>query len=455
MITRHHLIAALVVPAAGLLPATSHAEVAGRAVFSLQESVGGEYLQRDEKDLLIQATKAKLAIEAEPHASTRFGASVIAKHYGGETAIPAGSYLPDDLFATLLGPDAAAGTPGTAEALTYQYSNTLYLQEAYGEYRASGVQLRIGRQVYLAGVGQALRPTDLFNINNPADPMWEPEGHDGLRLTADLPLGTRFDGFLELGPRLARSNWTANLAVLRSGLRAVASITRHWRSRTDWQALNTPAGLGQYTASGGMDDLARMFRWDLVATELSAAIGRRTSVRTEAGYAFVQTPAEPGSLAAAGADHLRLMLGADHRFDAGLGILLEYMYLGEARSRAADLDLNDRLALLSGEVQASARHSGFFTLSQALPGRLTAGLRGQVAAVAPANAVVNPFVTWQPNPWVTADLFGLIPLGSTRGAFGNVGPGIYLWIKFELAVDPALARSSSQQNPGEPQGELR
>ena len=30
--------------------------------------------------------------------------------------------------------------------------------------------------------------------------MWEPEGHDGLRLTAELPLGTRFDGFLELGP---------------------------------------------------------------------------------------------------------------------------------------------------------------------------------------------------------------------------------------------------------------
>ena len=136
-----------------------------------------------------------------------------------------------------------------------------------------------------------------------------------------------------------------------------------------------------------MDDLARTFRWDLVATELSAAIGRRTSVRTEAGYAFVQTPAEPGSLAAAGADHLRLMLGADHSFDAGLGILLEYMYLGQARSRAADLDLNDRLALLSGEVQASARHSGFFTLSQALPGRLTAGLRGQVAASRP------------PTPW--------------------------------------------------------
>jgi hypothetical protein len=404
-----------------------------RAALSFQSSLGGEYLNRGGQDLLLHAAKAKLGLEAEPHPTARLAVTVLVKHYSGDTTFPAASYLPDDAFAALLPPDGASGRPGMADVIAYPYASALTLQQAYGEYGTARLSLRIGRQLHLSGVGQGFRPTDLFNLSNPADPMWEPDGHDGIRLAVGLPSGARLEGFVEMGPRLSRSNFMVRAAAARGPWRAAGSYTRRWQTQTDWQRLNTPAGLAAYAARG-FAELRRSFRWDQVAAEAEGALGG-SGVRAEAGFVFIRPPSEPGSLVRAGGDHLRLLLGADRTIDAGPGpltALVEYTYLGQGRSRARDLDLNDRLMLLAGEVQGNARHTAYFSLSQGLGPRFAAGLRGQVAAIAPANALLYPFVTWQPLEAVAADLFAVLPLGSRRGAYGNLGPGVYLWLRFEL-----------------------
>ena len=452
---RHLFLLGLLPQAAALVPAARAGEVAGpasavvpaapgpstsrgalppwRAALSFQDSLGGEYLNRDGQDLLLHAAKAKLALEAEPHPTARLGMTVLVKHYSGETTFPAASYLPDDVFAALVPPDEAAGRPGMAEVIAYPYANALYLQQAYGEFGTAHFSLRIGRQLHLVGVGKGFRPTDLFNVTNPADPMWEPEGHDGIHLSAGLPLGGRLNGFAELGPRLSQSNFMVRASSADRRWRAAASFTRHWRPQTDWQALNTPAGLAAYAARGP-GDFRRWFRWDQVAGELEGAFAG-LGLRAEGGFVFIRPPASVGTLAHAGGDHLRLLVGADHTMDSGPGpltALLEYTYLGQGRTRARDLDLNDWLMLLAGEVQGTARHTGYFSLSQGLPRRFAAGVRGQVATIEPANALIYPFVTWQPLDAVAADLFAVLPLGQRRGAFGNIGPGVYLWLRFEL-----------------------
>jgi hypothetical protein len=353
------------------------------------------------------------------------GATLLAKHYGGETTIAGSNYLPQDAFRTL--------TAGMEELTAYHYASSLALQEAYGEYAAAGWRLRVGRQLHQVGVGKALRPTDLFNTSNPADPMWEPEGQDGIHLELPLLPRTRLEGFVQAGPRLAHSGGSARLSVTGPGSwRAAATFTRRWQSRIDWRALNTPAGVGA-EATSGLEPFTRQFRWDLLAGELSGAVGG-VNLRAEGGYAFVSAPAVTGTLGQAGRDHLRLMLGADHRFAFGLEALVEYMYLGQGRARASALDLNDRLALLNGEVQAIAAHGGYLSLAQDLPAGWNAGVRGQVAAITPANAALYPFVAWQPRQGISADLFGVLPLGSSRGAHGNLGPGLYLWLSFQLSV---------------------
>lgn len=413
---------AIIAPA---LPAA--AAPALRGGVSLQNGLASEYRETDQRALVLDSAKAKGELEAEPFAGLRLGVAVLAKEYRGTTTILADGYLPDDARAGLVAGDPDAGRPGTADLLRFQLVREVRVHQAYADAGGERLRLKVGRQVFLAGDGQIFRPTDLFNYSRPGDPMWEPEGHDGARLTAKLASLTA-DGFVERG---AHPNGTARISAARAGWRGGVAYTRHWQARTDWQALNTVDGLTALGAGSGT--FARDFRWDLVAAELSGAVAQ-INLRAEAGYAFIHAPAGAGTLTRAGQDHLRLALGLDRTFASGLNLLAEYLYLGQGRLRARELDLNDRLALLTGEVLSASRHSLFFSVGQELGTHFTVGVRGAVAAMDAVNVVLFPVAGAHLSDHAVVELSATLPLGARRGVNGNSGPGALLWLKLETGA---------------------
>jgi len=399
---------------------------------TFQNSFGTERLERYRRNMVIDAAKAKLALRVEPAAFVRFGISALVKDYYGTTTIPADSYLPDDARAALVDADPAAGRPGTADLLAFPLSRQQQLHEAYAALNNERVRLTVGRQLFLTGTGQAFRPTDLFNFTHPGDPMWEPEGHDGVHVALGLSASTRLEGFVERQPSLGRANWigraSASVGIWRGGL----SFTHHAQPRTDWEAINSVDGLAA-VAAGNATAFVRDFRWDLAAAEVVGALAG-VNLRAEAGYAFVHAPAEVGTLARAADSHLRLLLGADHAFAAGFSLLLEYMYLGQGRVRSADLDLNDRLGQFTGELVSASRHTIFFAAGQELGSRFGLGLRGMAMVMDPVNVVFMPYLSWRMSAHATLDLNGTLPTGSPRGVIGDAGPGALVWLKLETGL---------------------
>jgi hypothetical protein len=404
-----------------------------QAGLTFQDALGAEYLKAQQGDLVTHASKAKLTLVAQPAPAVLMAVTLLGKHYSGATTIPTDGYLPDETRAALVGPNAADGAPGTAELVTYHLVDSLGLHEAYGEARSEHLRLRAGRQLFGVGAGKAFRPTDLFNFTYPGDPMWEPIGHDGLALAAALPASVDLEGFVELGPRMQNSNWVLRAAAAHGSWRLGFSFTRHWAARTDWQAVNTPLALATL-ANGHLERFVRTFRWDQPAADVTGSVAG-VNLRAEAGYAFLHAPAQEGTLSRAGENHLRLLVGADHAFARGASALIEYMYLGQGRNRGDELDLNDRLGLLAGEVLSVSQHLIFFATAQDVGSRLAIGLRGTAIPMDPVNVMLFPFVNLRLAESAALELYGTVPAGPERGVIGKTGPSIFLWLRFVATVN--------------------
>jgi hypothetical protein len=403
-----------------------------RAALSLEESFAGEQLRDDERGVVTSAAKSKLELQARPIEAIRVELAVVGRRYDGATTLPAARYLPAPTRSLLINRDAAAGTPGTADLLTFELADAAYLHQAFAELASPHLRLRVGRQTYRVGAGAAYRPTDLLNFASPADPMWEPEGRDAVLIGATVG-SFHMEAFAQRAPQ---ASWVGRAWISSSGWRLGASFTHHTQPRTDWQAVNSAAALTS-VAAGGMGGFVRDFRWNLAAAEVEGAAGG-VNLRGEVGYAFVGPVSESGTLERAGRDHLRLLAGADHTFRGGLTALVEYMYLGQGRVRAADLDFNDRLALLAGEVLTASRHSAFISVEKPVAGRLALGLRGSISLMDPVNAMLFPFVGWTHADWGQLSLQGALPTGRRHGLIGNAGPSLTLWLKLQMQTSQRL-----------------
>ena len=403
-----------------------------RAALSLEESFAGEQLRGDQRGVVTSAAKSKLELQAKPIEVLRVELAVVGRRYDGASTLPAARYLPASTRSLLIEGDAAAGTPGTADLLTFELADAAYVHQAFAELTSPHLRLRVGRQTYRVGAGAAYRPTDLLNSASPADPMWEPEGRDAVLIGATVrPF--QVEAFAQRSPH---ASWLVRAWMSSSGWRVGASFTHYTQSRTDWQAVNSAAALTS-VAAGGMGGFVRDFRWNLAAAEVEGVAGG-VNLRGEVGYALVRPASDSGTLERAGRDHLRLLAGADHTFRWGLTALAEYMYLGQGRARAADLDFNDRLALLAGEVLTASRHSAFISVEQQLPGRVALGLRGSLSVMDPVNAVLFPFVGWTIADWGQLNLQGALPTGPRQGLIGNAGPSITLWLKLQAQTSQRL-----------------
>jgi hypothetical protein len=115
-------------------------------------------------------------------------------------------------------------------------------------------------------------------------------------------------------------------------------------------------------------------------------------------------------------------------------VLVEYMYLGQGRTRAEHLDFNDRLGLIAGEVLSISRHTVFFAAAQDLGPRFAAGVRGTAIPMDPVNVVFFPFVAWRMFEGASLESYATVPVGSQRGVIGASGPGFSVWLRFDAGA---------------------
>jgi hypothetical protein len=365
-------------PAGGETEGASHALSVGglRGSITLDQNFGGEYLRYDGRVIMRYAGRAKLDGTFQPHANVRLNLSLLGKFYSADTIVNNALYLPREVHSLLLTSPNPGGV-STADLIAYHLANAIYLNEAFGELHGPRLQLRVGRQLYRIGVGEAHRPTDLLNFTNPADPMWLPQGYDGVLLSVTPWRSLQLEGFASPGARFERSTWIARASASFGDWQFGAAFTHHWRTRTDWQLVNTTSGLAE-VATVGLGRFLRDFSWNMPSAEVQGVLaGMR--LRAEGGYAFIGSPTDSGTLTVASENHLRALVGADYTFPIfadGFHALVEYMYVGQAPPRARSLDINERIALTIGETRA--QHTTYFSLMQALPGGFAAGLRGLI-----------------------------------------------------------------------------
>src|SRR5437762_6037757 len=110
---------------AGASPGSAAGRGVAQAALTLENSFGGEHLVPYDRNVFIDAAKAKLALEASLFPALRFAVSVLGKDYRGATTLLADSYLPSETRASLVAPDPDSTRPGTVDLLAFRLERQL------------------------------------------------------------------------------------------------------------------------------------------------------------------------------------------------------------------------------------------------------------------------------------------------------------------------------------------
>ena len=386
----------------------------------VEDTLTSEYIRDRDRLAPVNATRARLNLSGKPDAHVDFGIGVVGTLYTGHTTIRLADYLPSGERAQLEPPDETLRWPGAADLFVYELTDGLYLQEAFGTLYLPHLRLRAGRHKFYTGTGFAYNPIDLFNRKNPLDPTYEVDGLDALLITLELPAQFRVEGLAIAGDRLGRSDYLAKLSGHLGGWDVGVQYTHHIRARTDWSALNTPAAIAGLMFGQSTSDFDRKFRWHMAAAEMVGEIWE-IGLHAEGGYAWIEPVGDSGGLTDAARDHERLLVGMDHTFDSELYVLVEYLRLGQGRTDASQITLDDRMALMAGEVLAINQSTLFTGLSYPLTDLTEIALYA-IVGVDDTSALINPWLLVDVYAGAKLSLTAYAPVGQERSQNGRAGP---------------------------------
>lgn len=393
----------------------------------VENTLNVEQRTDQERLFLLNATRMRLNLAGKPNDAIDYGMGIVGLLYSGNTDVTLGPYLPAATQASLFPGDPTLDLPPATSLLRYPLDNHVYLQELFATLHLPHVKVRIGRHKLYTGTGYAFNPIDLFNRKDPLDPTYEVDGIDALSLSVDLPAEVELQAVAKLGARLDLSDYLGRVRVSVAGWDLALQYTHHLRHRIDWIAVTSPRGVAALTLGAPLDSFERQFRWHLIAGEVAGELFG-IGVHAEGGYAFIEAKGDPGSLAHAAQDHERFLVGLDYTFDNQLYVIAEYMRIGQGRQRNADIDLNDRLGMFTGETLAIGSDTLFAGASYPITELWELALYGIVNLDDPSTMV---------TPWVRAGLYenvslsmsGVIPIGDGTGQLGQVGPGGFVRLR--------------------------
>jgi hypothetical protein len=384
----------------------------------VENTLNVEYIKGDREALLNQ-TRAKLLLSGEPNRHLDYGIGVVGNLYVGQTTADMTNYLPRD---TVL-------ASNVENIFAYNFSNEIYIQEAFGTLYAGWFRLRIGRHRFYTGTGYAFNPIDIFNRKNPLDPTYEIDGIDALLVSFELPKEWRIQGLVRFGENFSTTDYLARVSTRFGSWDLAVQYTHATKSRYDWDSINQPTVPGDILAGTiPISAFEYSFVWDFVAAEFSGELFG-VHIYGEGGYAFVRPEKGRGNLSRADRDHERILVGLDYTFRFQLYIMAEYMRIGRAAPSAGDITLNDRIAWFSGETLTMVTDTIYAGLSYPVHDLVDLSLYSLVG-INDGSAWLVPWLEVNLFPGLKLSVMGSVPLGKEKSQVGRMGPGGFIRLKY-------------------------
>lgn len=298
-------------------------------------------------------------------------ADVVFEAYQGTRTLPLDAFLPGQyaFFAQLLPP--------------VQFTDRVYVDNAYVSFSRSGFDLRGGRQPLFYGVAYLYNPVDLTNVKATFDPTYDKPGKDAMRAVWFY----RGSGSLEL-----------------TGL--VADETRRWGGVARWADRLLGADVSLLGATR-LDTLAVIpERHWLAGTTLEGTL-LGLGAWAEAAYNWMDSTR----------NFARFAIGGDYTFDNGLYVIGEYYYDELGRTRKEDYQLTDWLRVLS-RGGSLGRDRLFLGTSYPFTGLWRGALYG-IANLDDRSFALNPWIYWSARQDLEINLSAALPWGRSNSEFGT------------------------------------
>lgn len=382
-----------------------------------------EYLKESEEEILLHAGRSRVNLSGSPNQWFDFGIGLVGTINKGAIDVSLTGYMPDDVQNALL--------PGVEQVFRYtSQEEELFLQEAFGTLYLDHLHLRVGRHKFYTGTGYAYNPIDLFNVKDPLDPTYETDGQDALLLTLQLPWQSEIQGMIRVDDHVDTTEYLARVTTYCKGWDLALQYTHAHQERVDWGTLNTEDALTRLAQGMPIDTYIRNFRWHLVAAEFSGEL-LGWGFYGEGGYALIDAEEGKGTLRDANKNHERLLLGIDHTFETQWYVLLEYLRLGQGRTKRRDITLSDRMAYLTGEILSINRDTLFTGLSYPLTDLIDGSLY-TIIGLNDSSAILNPWLVYNIRPGISLSLTANIPVGNQKSQVGESGPSGFFRLKYHF-----------------------
>ena len=372
-----------------------------------EDTLNAEYLKASEETTLLNSFKVRLNTGGSYGDHFRYGVALVGVSNTGDRKFSLTGYLPKAIEDQI---------PGEfREAYSYQLKDEeLYLQEAYGEWLWNAFAFRFGRHKFYSGTGYAYNPIDLFNRKNPLDPTYETNGQDALMVTLRTGSGTDIEAVARTEDDYRSFDTQIRVKTFYRGWDLAAGLTRYGKKRVDWV----------------QNGIEREFTWNMISAEFAGEIGG-IAIYGEGGWVMVDPPDDMGTLKRAAEDHERFLIGMDYTLGNQLYLMLEYLRFGQGVSGPSEMDLNDRLAYLTGEIISPDKDTLFLGASYPVTDLMEFSLYG-IINCNENNAMLNPWVVWDVWAGWTLSVSVTIPLGKEEGSIGRADTAGFVRLRYSF-----------------------
>ncbi len=319
--------------------------------------------------------KLRMDFEARPDDAIAIGANINIQKYFGKTTWNIFDFLPKNIWQP---------TFGTEAEFPIAISDTFYLDNVYLKAGFKNFDLTVGKQQISLGTGYAWNPLDIFNSKQLLDPTYEQTGVNAIR--AEIPIKGRSAADFILSPK---SDWENSVKMM--------------QLKTGINRFDITGTIAQYNWSRTNFDFAKFSITELIneRTLFGGAVeGELFGVGLRAEGAWNNMINQD--------DFAEIIIGSDYTFKNGLYILMEYLYNGGGVKNNQNLELNDYLQYLNGEIHSLMQEYLFGYANYPINDFLQFGILA-FANINDKSASINPQLTW--------DMFQDVSLSVTYSQF--------------------------------------
>lgn len=340
----------------------------------------GIHLDDEYSQLL--SNKLRFDLQSSEIENVTFGANFDYLTYHGRTRWNFLEYLPDKITAIV---------PADADSLfDFEYSDTIFLDNAYLKLSFSMFDLTVGKQQISFGTGYAWNPTDLFNTKDVIDPTYEQPGHTAIRLDAALS-----SMYMAIAAYFPENDWHESGKLLR-----LKGKIGHF----DYSAIYAEKfwQLSDFINFQTLNEKRQLYGGDFTGELLGLGVWGEFSFNTLKGHD----------------DFLEILFGADYTLDNGTYIMAEYFRNELGRSDHEQYDLIDWLRFFLAESRTISRDNLYLYIDYPLTDLIHVS-NSFITSLSDQSIALVPSLSYSMYQNVEMNMFLTFNIGDNDKAFSS------------------------------------